>query len=779
MFYSGDTPFQVSASATTIYYISLHSPLLGGVKIKVITLDPLTGHKIDQYTLGSDSEMASPESILFVGANSAAPILAWTDKAYGILKVNIIGTKSVSTFKIESKGEEKIVQIILHAPHRINSAPHFLVHFSTARNNWAEVFHIDLKASSVAKAYGLPRLAGKGAFSTSTVDANVYFTRITADEVILVSSASHGILARWPIESSSIAGLAERADAVHAVSEVASRSGSAYAVRSAVLLSNGDWVLIRNGEPSWVRTEALAGTTVAIWADLAANEGLAHQLEIEGHANAVSAYIHRAKRHVKDLQTLATWLRNLPTRIAKNFASDKGEPAGDIQHDRFGFRKLVVAATENGRLIALDAGNAGQIIFNIPIADMSLETKMEPPQIHIQTDGHLVIKTTTLEKHVPLKSHSGHPILLSAPNPSQNTGTAQQEITYSLIDGRLRGYLAEGAESEPLWSFHPAAGEEIRSVTARPIEDPVASIGTVLGDRRVLYKYLNPNLALVTTVNRDTSSASFYLLDSVSGNVLHTSSHGGVDTAATIASVISENWLAYSFTVDPLSDRSSRGYELVVAELFESQIPNDRGSLGAATNYSSMQPSSTLGITVDPYVVSQTWHIPERISHMAVTQTRQGITSRQLLATLPDSYAIVGIPRNVIDPRRPVGRDPTAAEAGEGLTKYAPVIEFDPKWYLNHRREVYGIRKIIASPALLESTSLVLAYGFDVFGTRVTPSFSFDVLGKDFNKLQMLATVAALAVGVLFVAPLVRGSVRPHHWLRANETCRFEGSRST
>jgi len=29
------------------------------------------------------------------------------------------------------------------------------------------------------------------------------------------------------------------------------------------------------------------------------------------------------------------------------------------------------------------------------------------------------------------------------------------------------------------------------------------------------------------------------------------------------------------------------------------------------------------------------------------------------------------------------------------------------------------------------------------------------VLGKTFNKLQMLATVAALAVGVLVVAPLV------------------------
>jgi hypothetical protein len=91
----------------------------------------------------------------------------------------------------------------------------------------------------------------------------------------------------------------------------------------------------------------------------------------------------------------------------------------------------------------------------------------------------------------------------------------------------------------------------------------------------------------------------------------------------------------------------------------------------------------------------------------------------------------------------------------EGLVRYQPVIEFDPKWILNHKREVLGIQEVVTSPALIESTSLVFAYGLDVFGTRLTPSFSFDILGKDFNKFQMLATVAALAVATFVVAPLV------------------------
>jgi hypothetical protein len=140
---------------------------------------------------------------------------------------------------------------------------------------------------------------------------------------------------------------------------------------------------------------------------------------------------------------------------------------------------------------------------------------------------------------------------------------------------------------------------------------------------------------------------------------------------------------------------------------------------------------------------------------MSVTQTRQGITSRQLLAVLADSASIIGIPRGVIDPRRPVNRDPSKNEQMEGLVRYAPVIEFDPKWQLNHAREVLGIKEVITSPAVLESTSLIFAYGLDVFGTRLSPSFNFDMLGKDFNKFQMLATVAALAVVTFVVTPLV------------------------
>jgi hypothetical protein len=747
---SGDSPYQVSTSPTTIYYISLHTPLLGGSKLRVTSLSPITGKRIDQYTLNSEAEIQSQNHILFAGANTAAPLLAWTDKSNRVLKVNIIGTKGVSTFAVPSK--MSVEKIVLHASNHVNSLPHFLIEYQTATGHSADVFHVDLKTNTISKAYSLPELSGKGTFTTSSSDANVYFTRITTDEVSVVSSASHGILGRWTIEGSpALAG----GYPVHGASEIVVKSGTASAARSAILYSNGQWALIRNGEIAWSRPEFLSATVSAAWAELQEKETLAHELEVEHHQNVFSAYIRRVKRHIRDLQHLPTWLQNIPTRVLGNVVGKSKESAiDDIQHDTFGFHKLVIVATETGRLAALDVGSQGKVVWNVDLAQFAPDTTFQSPSLKA-FHGYVEVRDQGYAGVLYVNSTTGG--LISSQNAHLQvpvTAAGQRLITFELVDSVLKGSLTSDVGSEPVWTFTPPNGERVVGYTARPVKDPVASIGRVLGDRRVLYKYLNPNLVLVMTVLDTTRQASVYLLDSASGQLLYTVSHDGVDLSRPIPSTISENWFSYSLTLDSASTSDVKGYQLVVADMYESAFPDDRGPLGASSNSSTVQPSAANG-SLKPYVLSQTYQIAEEISHMTVTQTRQGITSRELLVTLPSSNSIVGIPRNVIDPRRPIGRDPTAQEASEGLMKYAPAIIFNPQWNLNHKYELFGIKDVVTSESGLESTSLVFAYGHDLFGTRVAPSFAFDVLGKGFNKIQMLLTVAALLVGVLFVAPLV------------------------
>ena len=142
---SGDVPYQVSASSTEVFAILLHKTMLGYFKIRVISLDPVTGQKTDEHTLSSESDLASADTIISVGANSASPIIAWTDATYSVLKINIIGTKGISSFNIDKHEGQAVESVQIHAPYHANSLAHFLVHFATAASHWAEVFHVDLK----------------------------------------------------------------------------------------------------------------------------------------------------------------------------------------------------------------------------------------------------------------------------------------------------------------------------------------------------------------------------------------------------------------------------------------------------------------------------------------------------------------------------------------------------------------------------------------------------------------------------------------------------------
>ncbi|KAJ5803951.1 uncharacterized protein N7518_000254 [Penicillium psychrosexuale] len=758
---SGDIPFQVSSSSTEVFYISLHSAMLKGFKIKVTVLDPLTGRQTRHQILNSEADVATPESVLYVGANSASPIIVWADKSQKSLKVNVIGTKEVTSIAIDNTSGSGIRQITVHAPHKLNALPHFLVHFETEAGAWAEVYHVDLVSAKVTKAYRLPYLSGQSAVAASVIDANVYFTRVTDLEAVVVSSASHGILGRWDLQkpSSDIA--------LHSVSEVVAK-GKSVAVRTALFRKYGDWQLIRNGQIEWTRHEGLIDTVAATWAETDAQEDLAHELEVEGHETLYGAYLHRVKRHVRDLEHLPDWLKDLPKRILSSILTDEVSNL-----DSFGLAKSVIVATKSGRVYALDTGNHGAVSWGIQAvetSDWNVKAMLTSPgvvTIYSDDGGSVTVDVSTGEivSRIEPSTSKLHSIAVFEMQDGSSLATvgiredgtpvaafANEDgfLVTTSIDGRVLGWAAKDNKT-PVWEFVPPSGQKVVEATARPAHDPVASIGRVLGNRSVLYKYLNPNLALVTAVNEQTHTASFYLLDGVSGNVIHASTQAGVDSTQPIASAMSENWFAYSFWGDvDGSESSAKGYQLVISELYESPLPNDRGLLDSATNYSST------AILPLPYVISQAFMIPESISHMAVTQTRQGITTRQLLCTLPSSNSIVGIPRPVLDPRRPVDRDPTAAEAEEGLFRYAPYLDFDGKWYLSHTRDVAGINAVLSRPTLLESTSLIFAYGSDIFGTRATPSQAFDILGKSFSKLQLVLTVVALGAGVAVLAPMTR-----------------------
>ncbi|KAI0402422.1 hypothetical protein F4802DRAFT_575694 [Xylaria palmicola] len=779
-----DAPLQVSTSLGKVFVVTLHGSLLS-YSLKVIVLETLTGKKLDEIPLGTKNEVQTPEDVMFVGANSAAPIVAWTDTGMTKLNVNVLGLKSKQEFALppDTTGVE------IHAPHTVQSSPHFLVHSRTKSGSKAEVFHIDLKSNFITKAYELPLLQGRSAFSTSSSGANIYFTRVTDEEVIVTSSTSHGILGRWPLKAG-----AQNLGPLHGVSEVIKKSGDGYAVRAVVVTDSDDWTQIVNGELGWTRPEGLSGAVAATWAEIPESEDLARTLDAEAHSNPWAAYVHRVKRHINDLQYLPTYLQSVPKRLPGSIiGSESTEFTDDVARDSFGFNKLVVLATKRGKLYGLDASNHGKIIWSKNANETPSGKHWDVKAIHADNSKGFVTVRGSEGQFIIVKSDTGKtveamPSGLFPPIdgavvvdsdagpwllPIQRDGklsdvqlawAPKQTVVTRTGEDEIQGFnfmeKGEVASAVPVWSFSPSAGQHIVDIATRPQHDPIASIGRVLGDRTVKYKYLNPNTIVVAAIDEKASVLSTYLLDTVSGQVLVSASHEGVDPSKDIACTISENWFLCTFYGQyQLRDSESqklKGYQVVISDLYESELANDRGPLGDAANFSSLDPVDYPTGPALPSAVSQTFVLSGPITSLAVTQTRQGIAVRQLLAYAPASHAVVGIPRALLEPRRPAGRDPTAGEAEEGLARYAPAVELDPRMAVTHTRDVLGVRGILVAPAVLESTCLVLAYGLDVFGSRVAPSGAFDVLGKGFNKVTLLGTVAALFLGVLGLGPMVR-----------------------
>jgi hypothetical protein len=776
-------PLQVSTDISKIYVVSLHgSP--ASYSLKVTALDTLTGGRLDDFAIGTKGDVHGPKDVMFVGGNSAAPILAWADSTLTKLKVNVLGSKTTQDLKLPTNA----VSVTIHAPHLIQSQPHFLVHTRTKTGNKAEVYHTDLKSSHVSKAYELPHLSGPGAFSTSSDGANVYFARVTEDETLVVSSESHAVLARWAFKP------AGDIEAVHAVAEVLKKPGTeGFAIRAAAVTKSDDWVMVRNGEVDWKRPEGLSAAVAAVWADVPGVENLAKVLEEEAHTNPLQAYIHRVTRHIDDLQYLPEYLASLPERFISSISgSETVSKKEGLHRDTFGFNKLIVLATRRGRMYGLSTEHKGQVIWSKSVLPQLPGETLDVKGIYAKDEGVVTLRGAKGE-YVAIKSDTGDvvevmpagslprvssTVVVDSPagkwllpvgtngevGPVPAGFTPSQTIVVRGEGETLKGLkfveAANKVSEEEIWQLQLFRGQKIVEIAKPDAHDPVASIGRVLADRRVSYKYLNPNMIVVAAIDEASSSLSVQLVDTISGQILASQSYAGVDSTKPISCAMAENWYACTFfgqyTLEDGTKRSIRGNQIVITDLYESSSPNDRGPLGDAETFSPLKPVDSPAGPALPWVESQAYVLSQPLDSLSVTQTRQGIANRQVLAYLPEAHSIAGLSRQVLDARRPVGRDSTPAEKeAEGLIQYTPNIEIDPRSIISHQRNVLGVKNILAAPVIVESTSLVVAYGVDVFGTRVAPSGMFDILGDGFNKSTLILTVVSLLGGVLFLSPMV------------------------
>ncbi|EPS37511.1 hypothetical protein H072_8788 [Dactylellina haptotyla CBS 200.50] len=758
-------------------YLTLDTPAIK--ELKTVIISPVTGAQLEELYAGvfhaSDSHVPTPQLL---------PVTAFKDAEH--LKLNFLGTRNTKSISVDNNVHD-------YRLHAISTDLVFIEYWSKSAEtptSWADIYSV--KGGVLKKIVDLPYENDFSVFSLSDSGSGIFVTRANRAEIRVYDTES-----KTPIKTYELPKLLP-ANPLHVVTEVVKRRDGAIAVRAALTLADGNLILIRNDQVVWTRQESLASAVAAEFVDVhEVEDTLEKVLHAEESSNIVTAYVKRLTRHIEELKYLPGWIAGFQQSILAIL----GQPnkAADSAKDPFGYRKFVVMVTRFGWVTAIDTADQGQIVWSIPLLKNQIMEKDIKGIFHfgkgvvvvMLSSGDIYkidaingkgLKKTALQtlpsaSVMTVESKKGDSRwLVIVPGkegakgwfwPDEKESELELALQNTTISRKCEGskgicgYTAKPTVGgrlilSPAWSFRLPAGQTIVSLTTRPVHDPIASIGKVMGNRSVMYKYINPHLVLLITASPKTNTLYIYLLDSISGAVLNTSIQTEADTSRPVVATMSENWYIYSF----YSKSIAKGAHIVVTDFYTSQARNDPGNLLNENISSYNQPRSAT-----PYGISQAFVFPHPITSLATTTTRQGITTRSVLLFVPRIGSLLSINKRILEPRRPVGRDPTNDEKEEGLFKYEPFLGIDHQGgSLSHARELIGVSSIITTPSLLESTSIVVGWGLDIFGTRTSPSAAFDVLGSGFNKLALIGSVVAVGFGTMFLRPMVRKKQIGQRW---------------
>ncbi|KAJ3587022.1 hypothetical protein NHX12_013413 [Muraenolepis orangiensis] len=554
------------------------------------------------------------------------------------------------------------------------------------------------------------------------------------------------------------------------------------------------------GRVMWTREEALSDVVTMEMVDLPLT-GTQAELEGEFGKKADGLCSMVLKRLSSQFILLQAWMGHL-WKLFYEARKPRSQVKSDVtmetlSRDEFNLQKMMIMVTASGKLFGIDS-KTGTIVWkryleNVP-ANAAFKLMVQrntahfphPPQctllIKDKDTGvgvlHVFNPIYGKKSHItppslprpilqslllPIMDQDYAKVLLliddqfkvsafpSSKNVLQQLQDMASSIFFYLVDpdqGRLSGYrLRTDLSTELIWEVVlPLEVQRVLFVKGKRCNEHVHSQGRVMGDRSVLYKYLNPNLLAVVTESTDPhperSFVSILLIDGVTGRIIHDTVQR--KARGPVHLVHSENWVVYKYW-----STKSRRNEFSVLELYEGM------ELYNSTVFSSLDRPNT------PHVLQQSYIFPTSISALEATLTEKGITSRHLLVGLP-SGAIMSLPKMFLDPRRP--EIVTEQSREENLIPYEPEMPIRSEWYINYNQTVERVRGIYTAPSGLESTCLVVAYGLDLYQTRVYPSKQFDVLKDDYDYMLISSVLFGLFFATMISKRLAEVKLLNRAW---------------
>ncbi|CAL7933904.1 unnamed protein product [Xylocopa violacea] len=577
------------------------------------------------------------------------------------------------------------------------------------------------------------------------------------------------------------------------VASVCPRQTKGVTCRHLLASEDHNVALLQHNKLIWAREEALASIVAVEIIELPMSD---RDQEIETEfdqkeRDVLSMMFRRISSQFKQAKTFFQSMLSLTPQ--------QSNQRSDLVQDKFGLHKMIVLVTSAGKLYGIET-RKGEIIWQLRVPSIRGFTKRSdaiilyvqrgsrhfpyPPQcallaedkktgegivytfnpitgqpldgliklgfkikqsmlLHLATDDFLrgILIFDTRDK-VYVHPESATTIAASL---AKNTYIFTADQTSGVLSGYSLSYsTAQELIAHKVWELllSPKNQRITHVVSKNPIER-VHSQGRVLGDRSVLYKYINPNLVAIVTEgvgHTHRNTLNLYLLDVVSGAMIFSIMHKRVRGPVHV--VHSENWIVYSYF-----NEKSRRTEIASLELYEGKVQSN------TTVFSS------LATTKLPIVERQAFIFPAVIESMRETITEKGITSKHIIVALANG-GVLELPWMMVDPRRPI--NPEMHE--EGVIPYMPEIPIHMDAIINYNQSVFRVSGIHTSPSGLESTCLVFVHGLDLFYTRVAPSKTFDVLKEDFDYYLIVIVLAALLISSYVAKKLASQKAQKQAW---------------
>ncbi|KAF2077846.1 hypothetical protein CYY_000808 [Polysphondylium violaceum] len=310
---------------------------------------------------------------------------------------------------------------------------------------------------------------------------------------------------------------------------------------------------------------------------------------------------------------------------------------------------------------------------------------------------------------------------------NHTAATVQGYRIDSMANG-LKGQL----KSDPTWKISFGANHQILAVGSSNAHEIIQSPAVILGNRNLLPKYVNRNVISIASLDPKLSLLTITLVDAVSGITIKSFTHA--HSAAKVSIVHTENSVVYAHY-----DLTSHKQHISVIDMFEKTVEWTQDT------YSSLS-TSKQDIAANLIIKHKTFDFVQGlIKTMRLAITTKGITSKNVLVGTV-SGQILPIDKKWINARRPTPEEALPTDQEEGLIPYGPRLAFPPFFYITFNTTIPALRSIETQGTDLESTSIVLAYGVDVFCTLIAPSLPYDILSDSFNHIALIITSIVLLI---------------------------------